>query len=556
MTSAFIIQVQPQLQSDPNEEAAALLRVLIYKIDNTTFGNDVPTVPQWSGPPRTIVQVQSILYASLAASLLSAFLGMLRKQWLARYATTDIRGSAIERCQLRQWKFDGIIAWYFDRMIESSSQVLQIALLLLCCGLSLYLWEINTTVATVILAVTLFGALFYTFIVFAGAASVSCPYQTPGAHLLRHTYYLIHGMTSSAPYLIHRTFYLVHSMTSRAPGLIRHIPGLIRRIPGLIRRIPGLIHRILYLVHQTPAPVLTTLLSISNNSVCIGVLVNWRDELRMLRRSEGSALAFLVITLLLPILLTMCLVIDAYFLVRAMVKAFVAFALPRGQPYGASGPADTRLAMLDVRCISWILDTSLDKCVHLSTLNFLATIPPAFFDPELGLTCFNILVGCVSTVGDKVVVTQGSEILMDASALGFLHVLSHLATVDPTSRALTDARRRYTRIFPSKMSLEGFPSYHRFSILHNLLHPQARLKIQWEDYDPFGTGHVAIASLVQFRYRRVWPLKVPRWALHFALHYLSQNPLPPPPVVVDCLSIIAIDLGCAVPDIITTPAER
>ena len=77
MTSAFIIQVHSELQQDPNEETAALLRVLIHQIDNTTFGGDTPPLLQWTGPSRTSVQVECILYASLAASLLSAFLAML-----------------------------------------------------------------------------------------------------------------------------------------------------------------------------------------------------------------------------------------------------------------------------------------------------------------------------------------------------------------------------------------------------------------------------------------------------------------------------------------------
>ena len=81
------------------DETAALLRVLIYKIDNTTFGNDAPTLPQWTGPPHTITQVQAIMYASLAAALLSAFLTILGKKWLNRYASTDVRGTAIERSQ-------------------------------------------------------------------------------------------------------------------------------------------------------------------------------------------------------------------------------------------------------------------------------------------------------------------------------------------------------------------------------------------------------------------------------------------------------------------------
>jgi hypothetical protein len=114
VASAFIIQVDSQLRPDPNDETAALLRVLIHKIDNTTFGNDVPTLPRWTGPPPALVQVQVILFASLAASLFSAFLAMLGKQWLNRYASSDMRGSGIERSQNRQRKLDGIVSWRFD----------------------------------------------------------------------------------------------------------------------------------------------------------------------------------------------------------------------------------------------------------------------------------------------------------------------------------------------------------------------------------------------------------------------------------------------------------
>ena len=66
--SGFCVRRPGQLQPDPNEETAALLRVLIHVIDNTTFGGDVPTIPQWSGPTHTIAQVEAIIYASLAVS--------------------------------------------------------------------------------------------------------------------------------------------------------------------------------------------------------------------------------------------------------------------------------------------------------------------------------------------------------------------------------------------------------------------------------------------------------------------------------------------------------
>jgi hypothetical protein len=178
VTSAFVIQVQSQLQPDPNDETAALLRVLLYKMDNTTFGGNVPAVPQWPGPPRSVVQVQAMLYASLAASLFSAFLAMLGKQWLNRYASIDMRGSAIERSQNRQRKLNGIVTWYFDHVMEALPIMLQFALLLLGCALSLYLWGINTAVASVILGATSFGVICYAFMVVAGTATASCPYQT------------------------------------------------------------------------------------------------------------------------------------------------------------------------------------------------------------------------------------------------------------------------------------------------------------------------------------------------------------------------------------------
>ena len=150
-------------------------------MDNTTFGNEVPAPPHWTGPPRVTVHVQAILYASLTTSLFSAFLAMLGKQWLNRYDSTNLRGTAIERSQNRQLKLNGIVTWYFENVMGWLPLMLQAALLLFVCALSRHLWEINMTVASVVIGITSFGVLSYLFIVIAGAAFESCPYQTPGA---------------------------------------------------------------------------------------------------------------------------------------------------------------------------------------------------------------------------------------------------------------------------------------------------------------------------------------------------------------------------------------
>ena len=64
--------------------------------------------------------------------------------------------------------------------------MLQIALLLLTCGLSRYMWSIKTSVASVVISFTILGILFYIGIVVAGASSYECPFQTPALIGLRH----------------------------------------------------------------------------------------------------------------------------------------------------------------------------------------------------------------------------------------------------------------------------------------------------------------------------------------------------------------------------------
>ena len=476
MTSAFITQVQPELQSDPNEETAALLRVLIYKIDNTTFGDNVPTVPQWTGPPHTIIQVQAILYASLAASLFSAFLAMLGKQWLNRYISIDMRGSTIERSRNRQRKLDGIVTWYFDYVMESLPLMLQLALLLLGCALSRYLWEIDTTIASVVLGVTGFGLASYVFFIVAGTISASCPYQTPGAHLIRHILPL----------------------------------------------------------------ALSAFRSASSHSKFVNVLTRWWDASMTSRLSVRSIVKLSVVILLSPIALLMYLVINPHLLVRAIVRVVISNAL---RAHGL----DPRTAPLDQRCILWMLQTSLDKNIHLVTLRSLATMTPlANLDPALVSACFDILAGCVSIVGSKVVVLQGSEELTAVSTLCCLCILPHLTTVDPTSNIFEDMRRRYTKTFPIEADFSGLLSYHHFSTIHNIFHPSReryRPKIQWKDYELSSAEHVVVTHFAVFGCRGGRQRKVPRWILRYGNHLLSQDSLPSAAVVTDCLLIIMMDLG-------------
>ena len=335
---------------------------------------------------------------------------MLGKQWLNRYASTDLRGSAIERSQNRQRKLDGIVAWYFEHVMEFLPLMLQAALLLLGCALSHYLWGINVTVASVIIGITCSGVMFYILLVAAGAAYEGCPYQTPGSQALR--------------YLSRRVLF------SATPGSD----------------------------HQTTA--------------------------------------------------------------------------------------------LDLRCISWMLQTSLDKAVHLSTLKHLTTMAALTgVDPTLVVDCFNAFVGCIKVGSCEVVVVQGLEQLAMVSALGLFNTISHLLGADPTSPLLEDLLQRYNKVFPSSVNFHGHRFHHVMSAVHCLFtRSQERRPFEWSDYEPspheLAMVSLNFVNLAWVEYRRSQHKKVPRWILRFVLHSLSPDPPPPTSVVANCLSIVAIDLGC------------
>ena len=124
------------------------------------------------------------MYASLLISLLAAFVAMLGKQWLNRYLRNS-GGSTIERCGDRQRKCDGLEKWPLHFFVESLPVMLQVALLLLACGLCRYMWSVNARVAYTLIGLTGLGITFYVVIVIAGMSSYACPFQTPASAALR-----------------------------------------------------------------------------------------------------------------------------------------------------------------------------------------------------------------------------------------------------------------------------------------------------------------------------------------------------------------------------------
>ena len=206
--------------------------------------------------------------------------------------------------------------------------MLQAALFLLGCVLSQYLWEMNTTIASVILGVTSLGTPFYLFIVMTGSAFASYPYQAPGSCITQSTTSALVSATLSIALTFRHAF---------------------------------------------------------RSSVIVGVFQSNAEYYKpWWSRPEIKGFFGTVLKELPPALAS-----DSIHLGQAMVWPLVALG---NQAYTQlsnvlSTPThrlDQQRALLDLDCIFWTLQTSLDKDHHLSAMEHLVTmVALPNFDPSL-----------------------------------------------------------------------------------------------------------------------------------------------------------------------------
>ncbi|KAJ7330876.1 hypothetical protein DFH08DRAFT_708518 [Mycena albidolilacea] len=136
VSSAFIIQIRPELQPGPT---VALLALLVQKITGLPPALLPPGTSTSEPLASSVAVAQSLLYFSLFATLMVAHLAVLGKQWLLHYNSVGERGTIAEQGLKRQRKFDGMHQWQFDLVMQVFSLLLQLSLLLFSTALSIYL---------------------------------------------------------------------------------------------------------------------------------------------------------------------------------------------------------------------------------------------------------------------------------------------------------------------------------------------------------------------------------------------------------------------------------
>ncbi|KAH7917568.1 hypothetical protein BV22DRAFT_987285, partial [Leucogyrophana mollusca] len=180
VSTAFITSntMQSSLGPDLTVTTNALLMQLVRTANATAFPGQNLDPPAWDGVGSTVIWIQSLIYASLSASLLAALGAVLGKQWLGHYRRRGI-GTVDERAMRRQQKLNRLEAWHFHTVLEALPVLLQISLLLFGVALSAFVWTQQSTVGAVVIGITAFGILLYISITVASLISPDCPFQTP-----------------------------------------------------------------------------------------------------------------------------------------------------------------------------------------------------------------------------------------------------------------------------------------------------------------------------------------------------------------------------------------
>lgn len=172
------------LLGDPTPEAA-ILKQISLQISNLTTPSGSITSSAYTdharpAPAALAVLVNILWFASLLLSLISASMAILVRQWLQEY--TVVSSSEIyENALLQQYRYESYKRWNIDLFIKLHPLLLQLALLLFCIGLPIFLWFVHPVVAYIILSIVCGWLTLWMFTVVMPTICASSPYRSAEA---------------------------------------------------------------------------------------------------------------------------------------------------------------------------------------------------------------------------------------------------------------------------------------------------------------------------------------------------------------------------------------
>ncbi|KAI0259462.1 hypothetical protein BC834DRAFT_631459 [Gloeopeniophorella convolvens] len=181
--AAFIIEVYKRLSQDSGDTTAQALTQISQQLAASAAGSQ-PPLPAFSQQPfeapRAILHVNILWFLSLILSISCALAATLVQQWSRRYIlTTQLPSSPQRRARVRTYLFKGVRKFKLGTIANAVPFLLHISVFLFFAGLVIFLFQINNSLAYVVLAAVVVCALVYVGITAAPLFHHGCPYQTP-----------------------------------------------------------------------------------------------------------------------------------------------------------------------------------------------------------------------------------------------------------------------------------------------------------------------------------------------------------------------------------------
>lgn len=190
VVTAFIVLAVAMLQEDTGQRSVDLLSQITNQLGSLTFTPPyinsttaaADTDPKSFRPTTAARWINILWFLSLTFSLTSAVLGILVKQWIREYLKwCSSTASARENVLVRQIRDEAWDEWHTTTIIASIPALLELAVILFICGMTVFLGTLDLVVAIV---VSIFAGIFLLLIAaFTLLPTIykRCPYKSPTA---------------------------------------------------------------------------------------------------------------------------------------------------------------------------------------------------------------------------------------------------------------------------------------------------------------------------------------------------------------------------------------
>ncbi|GBE89692.1 hypothetical protein SCP_1700160 [Sparassis crispa] len=131
----------------------------------------------------TTVFYNTMWFASLGCSLLSASIGILVKEWLREYLI-ELPEQPRDIVRVRRFRHYGVHRWGVQMVVSAISLLLQISVAFFLAAFLCFAWKLNKAVAIMLTVIVTFWISFWMLTATAPVFSASCPYKSPLSWLL------------------------------------------------------------------------------------------------------------------------------------------------------------------------------------------------------------------------------------------------------------------------------------------------------------------------------------------------------------------------------------